>query len=262
MKSIIDFQKYKDDGKLISVITCYDYWSAKIIENTSIDAVLVGDSVAMVNHGFESTVNADLGMMQSHVSSVKKGIDSKVIIADLPFLLHRKGKRILMDSVETLVKAGANAVKIEGAKVSLDSIKDVVDSGIPVMGHIGLTPQSINQFGGYKVQGKNNKKAEELVGEAKLLEEAGVFAVVLELVPANLAKRITEEIHIPTIGIGAGRYTSGQVLVLNDMLGLNKDFNPKFLRKFMEGFELMKSAFNAYDSAVKTNSFPNDNESF
>ena len=262
MNSILDFQKYKKKNKPISVITCYDYWSAKIISETSIDSVLVGDSVSMVMHGFDSTVSADLQMMQSHVAAVRRGLNNKLIIADMPFLAHRRGMRELMNGVDTLIKAGAHAVKIEGANGQLKAIKHVAESGVPVMGHLGLTPQSINQLGGYKVQGKTSDKAEALISDAKALEDAGCFAIVLELVPAELAKRITEELTIPTIGIGAGKFTSGQVLVLQDMLGMNKEFKPKFLRTFMDGYDLIKAALNSYDENVKSSAFPNNQESF
>lgn len=260
MKSINDFQLAKESSTKISVITCYDYWSAKIIDNTNIDAVLVGDSGLMVMHGFEDTIAANIDVMSYHVSAVKKGIKNKFIIGDMPFLAHRKGIEYLMNSVDKIMKAGANAVKIEGGESSAEAIEYVVKSGIPVMGHLGFTPQSVNSFGGPKVQGKTN--GEKLLEDAKILEKAGVFAIVLELVPAELAKKITEEISIPTIGIGAGKYTSGQVLVLHDMLGLNNGFNPKFLRKYLNGSEIISEALNNYNSDVKSNEFPAEKESF
>lgn len=259
MTNITGFQKEKAP---ISVITCYDYWSAQIINETDIDAVLVGDSASAVMHGFESTVNATMEMMCMHVSAVRRGLKNKFLIADFPFLAHRKGNEYLMNSVDKLMKCGANAIKIEGANGSLDSIKDVVDSGIPVMGHLGFTPQSINKLGGNKVQGKEENKAEALIEDAIALQEAGCFSIVLELIPAVLAKKVTEKIDIPTIGIGAGQYTSGQVLVLQDMLGMNKDFNPKFLKKYLDGYSLIKQAIENYNSDVKNKTFPTDKESF
>lgn len=262
MNSILEFQKYKNENKPISVVTCYDYWSARIIEESNIDAVLVGDSASMVMHGFENTVNADIHMMESHVAAVRRGLKNKVIIGDMPFLAHRKGLKDLMLSVDKLIKAGAQAIKIEGANGHIKSIAHVAESGVPVMGHIGLTPQSIHQLGGYKVQGRNDKTADELVNDAKSLENAGCFGIVLELVPAELAKRITKELTTPTIGIGAGKYTSGQVLVLQDLLGMNKDFSPKFLRTFMNGFQLIQTALNNYDESVKGKSFPDKKESY
>ncbi len=258
MTSVLQFQK---DKAPLTMITCYDYTSAKIIDETDIDAVLVGDSVSMVMHGFESTVNATVEMMCMHTSAVRRGL-KKFLIADLPFLAHRKGRDYLMNSVEQLVKCGANAVKIEGADGSLEAIKYVVESGVPVMGHIGLTPQSIHQLGGYKVQGKEEKKANDLIEDALALQEAGCFAIVLELIPADLANRITEKLDIPTIGIGAGKYTSGQVLVLHDMLGMDQDFNPKFLKKFMDGYSSIKDAVQNYNDEVKNKQFPSDKESF
>lgn len=262
MKTVNDFKKMYDDGRKISIVTCYDYWSARIIDETGIDAVLVGDSAAMVMHGFETTVNAEIEMMVYHIAAVKRGLTNKFLIGDLPFLAHRKGLSLLMDVVDKFIKAGAQAVKIEGTDGHLELIEHVVKSGIPVMGHLGLTPQSVNQFGGYKLQGKDNYAAKKLVNSAKALEAAGCFSVVLEMIPAETAKQITEEISIPTIGIGAGPFTSGQVLVLQDLLGMSKDFNPKFLRKYLNGFELIKNALKKYDDDIKQKSFPGINESY
>lgn len=262
MNSVTEFAKMKSENKKISVITCYDYWSAKILDNTNIDAVLVGDSAAMVMHGYETTVNADIEMMALHINAVKRGIKNKLIIGDMPFLAHKKGTGQLVENVDTLMKAGANAVKIEGADGNLESIEYLVKSGIPVMGHLGLTPQSVNQLGGFKLQGKENVAAQQIINDAKLLEEAGCFSIVLELVPAGLAKNITEIISIPTIGIGAGQHTSGQVLVLHDLLGTDEKFKPKFLRKYLNGFQLIKDAVNQYDDDVKNSKFPNGKESY
>ena len=248
--------------KKISVVTCYDYWSAKIIANSNIDAVLVGDSTAMVMHGFDTTTNADISMMEFHTAAVKRGANNKFIIADMPFLAHRKGTEVLMNSVDRLIKAGANAIKIEGAGDNLKIISHVVNSGIPVMGHIGLTPQSVNQFGGFNVQGKENETAEQLINDALALENVGVFAIVLELVPEIVAEKITKALSIPTVGIGAGNKTSGQVLVLQDLLGMNKNFNPKFLRKYLNGFSLITDALNEYDRDVKAETFPSKSESY
>lgn len=262
MTNVHKFKKMWNDGSKISIVTCYDYWSAKIIDQSNIDAVLVGDSTAMVMHGYKTTTNADLEMMELHVAAVSKGIGNKFVIGDMPFLAHRKGKKWLMDGVDRIIKAGANAVKIEGAGDSLKMISHVVNSGIPVMGHIGLTPQSINQLGGFKVQGKQNGSSEKLIRDAIELEKAGVFAIVLELVPEGLAEKITEAVNIPTIGIGAGNKTSGQVLVLHDLLGMDSEFSPKFLRKYMDGFSLISAALNKYDSDVKSHGFPSKEESY
>ncbi len=262
MKSVIEFQKSRENNKKISVVTCYDYWSAKIISGTDIDAVLVGDSASMVMHGFDTTTSANLDMITSHVLAVSKGLKDKLLIADLPFLAHRKGLKELMEGIDTLIKAGAQAIKIEGAGDNADLIKHVVDSGVPVMGHIGLTPQSIHKFGGFKVQGKDHKGANGLLEAALELEQAGCFGIVLELVPSAVGKEITDKVNIPTIGIGAGKYTSGQVLVLHDLLGVDSDFNPKFLRKYLNGFELIKDALNSYDKDVKNIEFPSEEESY
>jgi 3-methyl-2-oxobutanoate hydroxymethyltransferase len=262
LKTINDFKLKYAEGVPISLVTCYDYWSAKIINETDIDAVLVGDSAAMVMHGFESTVNAEIEMMSYHLSSVKRGLKNKLLIVDLPFLVHRKSEHHLTDAVDRFMKLGANAVKIEGAGSNLKIINHIVESGIPVMGHIGLTPQSINSIGGFLVQGKDDEASKRLIDEAKSLEDAGCFSIVLELIPAQLAKDITESLSIPTIGIGAGTYTSGQILVLQDLLGVNKEFNPKFLRKYLNGFELIRNSLNKYNSDVKNKHFPNELESF
>lgn len=262
MISINDFKKYKDDNKKISVITCYDFTSAKIVSETDVDCVLVGDSSAMVMHGYETTVNANIEMMAYHVNAVARGLKNKFIIADLPFLQHRRGYDRLINSVDQLMKCGANSVKIEGAGDNVQLIQYVVNSGVPVMGHLGLTPQSIHQLGGYKVQGKNGHDTNKLIEAAKSLEDAGCFAIVLELIPSEAAKKITDAITIPTIGIGAGSYTSGQVLVFQDMLGLNTGFEPKFLRKYLNGFELIRDAINNYNLDVKNIDFPSQEESY
>ncbi|HLG32236.1 MAG TPA: 3-methyl-2-oxobutanoate hydroxymethyltransferase [Ignavibacteriaceae bacterium] len=262
MKSVKDFEKYKKDKKAISVITCYDYWTAKIIDETEVDAVLVGDSAAMVMHGFETTVNASMQMMCYHIEAVKRGIKNKLIIGDMPFLSYKKSLTETMDNVDLFMKSGADAVKIEGVNGHIEYIKRIVDSGVPVMGHLGLTPQSIHQLGGYKIQAKDKTAADTLIKNAKQLEDAGCFSIVLELIPAILAKDVTEMLKIPTIGIGAGKFTSGQVLVLQDMLGMNKDFNPIFLRKYLNGYDLIKKSLNKYNEEVKSKKFPRDEESY
>ncbi len=244
------------------MVTCYDTWSARIISDTQVDAVLVGDSASMVMHGFDSTVHAEIDMMAYHVAAVKRGLSSRFLVADLPFLAHRKGKRILMNSIDKLMKAGAQAVKIEGADGMLDTIEYVVKSGVPVMGHLGLTPQSHHQLGGFKLQGTESESANRIQVFSKHLENAGVFSIVLEMVPSALAKRITESMSIPTIGIGAGPFTDGQVLVLQDMLGLSKDFEPKFLRKYLDGYSQIKDALERFNQDVKNRNFPSDKESY
>jgi len=262
MKNIKGFQKLKDEGSSISMVTCYDYWSAQIVDSSEIDAVLVGDSVAMVMHGYENTINATVEMMITHTSSVRKGLKNKFLISDLPFLAHKKGRSKLVDSVDAIFKVGAEAIKIEGANGALDDIQYLVSCGIPVMGHLGLTPQSVHKIGGFNVQGQSKNEGEMLIEDAKKLEDSGVFALVLEMIPAEIAKTITETLSIPTIGIGAGKYTSGQILVLQDLLGLTKSFNPKFLKKYFDGYSKMQSSLNEYNQEVKNNIFPSDKESY
>jgi len=262
MKNINGFKKLKSEGMNITMVTCYDFWSAQIIDESDIDAVLVGDSVAMVMYGFDTTINATVEMMVTHTSAVRRGLKNKFLISDLPFLAHKKGRNKLVDSVDAIFKAGAEAIKIEGANGVLDDIKYLVTSGIPVMGHLGLTPQSVHKLGGFTIQGQSQSEAEIICDEAKKLEDSGIFALVLEMLPSEIAKIITESLSIPTIGIGAGKDTSGQILVLQDLLGLTKDFNPKFLKKYFDGRIGIKSALNKYNEEVKGNLFPSDMESY
>jgi 3-methyl-2-oxobutanoate hydroxymethyltransferase len=250
------------DGRPISMVTCYDTWSARIIAATDIDCILVGDSVAMVMHGHDTTIPADVDMMRLHVAAARRGAPELLLIADMPFLAHRKGLRPAMEAVDVLMKAGAQGVKIEGAGDTVDLIRHIVDSGVPVMGHLGLTPQSIHAFGGYRVQGRSEQAAAAIRAEAVRLQEAGCFALVLEVVPSVLAAEVTEALNIPTIGIGAGPHTSGQVLVLQDLLGMQPEFRPHFLRTFLDGFELLREALGRYDEAVKSGSYPSDQESY
>ena len=262
MKTIQGLLKLKNQDEKISMVTCYDFTSAKIVNESDIDLVLVGDSAAMVIHGYENTIPASINMMATHVSAVHRGLPNKFLVADMPFLAHRKDRDTVMISVETIMKAGANSVKIEGGKGHIDIIRHIVESGLPVMGHLGLTPQSVNMVGGWKVQGRTDDVATQLIQDAQDLEKAGIFALVLEMVPADLAKKVTEGLDIPTIGIGAGPDTSGQVLVLQDLLGMNPEFNPTFLRKYADGFSVIKDALNEFTSDVKSGNFPNEQESF
>ena len=241
--------------KKITMLTCYDSWSADIIKETMVDLILVGDSVAMVQHGYTSTIHATVEMMALHTAAVARSNPKQMIVTDLPFLSYRKSLSKSMAAVEKLLQSGAEAVKLEGVEGNEGLIQHIVHSGIPVMGHIGLTPQHIHQLNGHKVQGKTSLQAEALVRQAKCLESLGCFAIVLECIPASLATRITQETHVPTIGIGAGPDTSGQVLVLHDMLGLN-DFQPKFLKKFLNGKQQMKAAIEAYCDEVSEVDFP------
>ncbi len=257
MKSIRDFGEMKHLNEKITMVTCYDYWSAQIIDTTSIDCILVGDSVAMVMHGHDTTIPASIEMMSVHIQAVARGAKQKFIVGDMPFLSYRKGFVETMNAVEVLMRAGANAVKLEGVYGHEESIRQIAQSGVPVMGHVGMTPQSIHQLGGFKVQGKGAVVAKQIMAQAKLCEELGCFAVVLECVPSDLAQTITESLSIPTIGIGAGPHTSGQVLVLHDLLGFNDAFKPKFLKTYLNGSELLQSSLNAYDAEVKAGVFPN-----
>lgn len=260
--NINDFQIMKQKQQKICMITCYDYWSAKIIAQSNIDCILVGDSAAMVMHGFTNTIPATVTMMTQHLTAVAKGVNNKFIIGDLPFLSYRTNIETTMHTVKQFMQAGANAIKLEGANSNITTIKYLVESGIPVMGHIGLTPQSINQIGCFKIQGKTEKTANLIIQEAKQLENAGCFAIVLECIPANLATEITKQLTIPTIGIGAGINVSGQVLVLHDLLGMNPDFNPKFLKKYADGYNFILTALNTYVQETQTELFPTEKNSY
>jgi 3-methyl-2-oxobutanoate hydroxymethyltransferase len=262
MKTVLDFHKMKEQGRKISMITCYDYSSARAVAASNVDCVLVGDSVAMTMHGYDSTLAADPKLIALHVRAVRQGAPKKFIVGDMPFLAHRGSLDRTMDAVAEIMRAGAQAVKIEGVDGSEETIRHIVESGVPVMGHLGLTPQSVHQLGGYKVQGTAPDAAEVLMSQARRLEECGVFALVLECIPTDLAKKVTEHLAIPTIGIGAGNVCSGQVLVIQDMLGLNVDFQPKFVRRYAEAFSLMKEAFDHFDRDVKSGEFPSKEESY
>lgn len=260
MKSIPDFQKRKAAGKAIAVVTCYDAATANALAGTSVDALLVGDTCAMVVHGFDSTVHATVEMIATHVAAVRRGAPGKVIIADLPFLSNRGSLDRAVDATLSLMRAGANAIKLERCAGNLDLVRHLVDSGAPVMGHLGLTPQSVNEFGGFKMQAKTEPEAERLLQEAKQLEAAGCFSIVLECVPARVARRVTEALRIPTIGIGSGPQTSGQVLVINDLLGLDPAFQPKFVRRYADFHNDIKRAVEAYCADTLAGSFPGEGE--
>lgn len=260
MKSIQSFKKLKLKNSKLTMITCYDYSFAKIIADSNIDMVLVGDSAAMVMHGYKNTIPATIEMMEYHISSVSRGLNGKFLVGDMPFLEHRKDKKQTMNSIDILMKAGANAIKIEGGRNHAEIIKYIVDSGVPVMGHLGLTPQSVNALGGWKLQGNSKIESERIYEDAMELEKSGAFAIVLEMIPENLAKKITKNLKIPTIGIGAGSNTSGQVLVLQDLLGMSNQFNPSFARKYLDGYDLMKNALNNFNGDVKNGSFPGSKE--
>lgn len=260
--TILDFKTYKEQKKPISMITCYDSCTAAIIEESNMDCILVGDTLSMIMHGHDSTLLADVDLMTLHTAAVRRGAPKAFIVGDMPFLSYRKGLRSAMEAVEKLMKSGANAIKLEGAGGNIEIIRRIVDSGVPVMGHIGLTPQSVNQLGGFKVQGKNKDKAADILSDALALEEAGCFSIVLECVPEALGREISERLTVPAIGIGAGNGCDGQVLVLQDMLGMYNKFQPKFVRVFADGFKIIKEALNDYDSVVKNRSFPSSEESY
>jgi 3-methyl-2-oxobutanoate hydroxymethyltransferase len=252
---VLKFKKVAAERKL-SMVTCYDSWSAKIINATAIDCVLVGDSLGMVMHGYTSTVPVTVDLMEHHVRAVASSIKDKLIIADMPFLSYQQGGVTMFKAVQRLMQAGAHAVKLEGCDGFISHIESIVQAGVPVMGHLGLTPQSVHQLGGYKVQGRETDQAEHILRQAQSLQQAGCFGLVLECVPSTVAQSITEHLHIPTIGIGAGPDTSGQVLVLHDLLGLQSEFSPKFLKQYCDGFTLLKTALNEYDAEVKDGIFP------
>jgi 3-methyl-2-oxobutanoate hydroxymethyltransferase len=254
--NIHDFQHMQQQNKKITMVTCYDHWSAQIISKSQIDCILVGDSIAMVMYGHPNTIPATIEIMTKHIEAVVKGAPNKFIVGDMPFCSYRKGLVESMNAVEKFIQAGAQAIKLEGSEGNLELIHHIVQSGIPVMGHIGLTLQSIHHLGGFKVQGKNQASAEKIKLQAQQLQDAGCFSMVLECMPAELARSITDSLNIPTIGIGAGPHTSGQVLVLQDLLGMNETFKPKFLKNYLNGFELVQTALNNYDNDVKSSVFP------
>ncbi|MBL6989358.1 MAG: 3-methyl-2-oxobutanoate hydroxymethyltransferase [Bacteriovoracaceae bacterium] len=260
--NVLDFYKMKQAGTKITMSTCYDFWSAKILNASNVDTLLVGDSLAMVVHGYPSTLNATVELMALHTKAVVRGATSKFIVSDMPFLSFRKGLKDTMDAVEQLMTSGANAIKVEGIDGHQDIVKHITQSGVPVMGHLGLTPQSIHQFGGHKVQATQDGAAQMLLQQAQALQDAGCFALVLECIPAPVAKIITENIDIATIGIGAGSDVDGQVLVLQDLLGMDDSFNPKFLKKFMSGHSMVLESLNCFHQEVRNEQFPTREESY
>ncbi|MDC7221342.1 MAG: 3-methyl-2-oxobutanoate hydroxymethyltransferase [Spirochaetales bacterium] len=261
--TILDFAKYKQDRRKITLVTCYDATTASLLDETSVDAVLVGDSVAMTIYGFNNTLKADIPLMAAHTAAVRRGNKNIFLIGDLPFLSYRKGPKETLAAAGELLKAGASAVKLEGGdSVVLEAVKAMVPAGIPVMGHLGLTPQSVNGMGGYRVQGKEALAAEQILTEALSLEEAGCFALVLECVPRSLAKKITEKLTIPVIGIGAGKEVDGQVLVIQDLLGETRGPLPKFVRSFSNGAAQIVKGVENYCREVREGSFPSIKESY
>lgn len=253
----------KTRGEKISMLTAYDFTMAKLVDAAGIDIILVGDSASNVMAGFETTLPITLEHMIYHTSCVVRGVDRALVVADLPFMSYQvTTKEALISAGRMMKETGAHAVKLEGGKPIADTIKRIVDAGIPVMGHLGLTPQSIYKFGTYKVRATDNQEADELMRDANLLQEAGCFSIVLEKIPQKLAKTVSESIDIPTIGIGAGSHCDGQVLVLHDMLGLNKEFNPRFLRRYLDLHTEIIHAVGQYVSDVKNADFPNESEQY
>lgn len=256
-------QKMKSSGEKISMITAYDFSFAGIFDAAGIDVILVGDSASNVMAGHETTLPITLEQMIYHAQSVIRAIKHCLVVVDLPFGTYQSNSDIALASAIRIMKeTGAHAIKLEGGEEAIESIKRIVAAGIPVMGHLGLTPQSIYKFGTYTVRAKEEEEANKLRKDAKLLEDAGCFATVLEKIPATLAKEVSESILIPTIGIGAGGFCDGQVLVMHDMLGINTEFKPRFLRRYLNMHEQITGAVQQYIKDVKSNDFPNEGESY
>ena len=256
-------RKMKFDKEKITMLTAYDYTTAKMVDAGGVDSILIGDSAANVMAGLETTLPITLDQLIYHTQCVVRGVERALIVADLPFGSYQSNSEKALESAVRMMKeGGAHAVKIEGGIEIQKSIKKIVNAGIPVMGHLGLTPQSIYQFGTYKVRAKEDAEAEKLLSDAKLLEDLGCFALVLEKIPAELAKKVSESISIPTIGIGAGPDCDGQVLVYQDMVGMNQGFSPKFLRRYLDLYAEITGAVSQYVKDVKAVDFPNKNESY
>jgi len=247
--------KMKQQGEKISTITAYDASFAKLFDQAGIHAILIGDSLGMVLQGQDDTLPVSIEDMAYHTSSVRRGVENTLVIADMPFMSYATKEQTFTNAAK-LMQAGANMVKIEGGSWLADSIKGLVERGIPVCGHLGLTPQSVNVFGGFKVQGRNEEKALDMIEQAKLLEQAGVQLIVLECVPESLGKAITEAIAVPTIGIGAGKHTDGQILVMHDALGISCSYMPKFSRNFLVDTGDIKKAVELYIDEVSNGNFP------
>jgi 3-methyl-2-oxobutanoate hydroxymethyltransferase len=256
-------QKMKASGEKISMLTAYDFSFATLFDAAGIDVLLVGDSASNVMAGHETTLPITLDQMIYHASSVIRGARRALVVVDLPFGSYQSNSELAVASAIRIMKeTGAHAIKLEGGEEVLESVKKIIAAGIPVMAHLGLTPQSIYKFGTYNVRAKEESEANKLRKDAKLLEEAGCFALVLEKIPANLAKEVSTALHIPTIGIGAGKYCDGQVLVMHDMLGINTEFKPRFLRQYLNIHDQATKAVQKYIEDVRSNNFPSDTESY
>ena len=260
VKSLIDMKR---QGEKISMLTAYDFTMAKIVDGAGIDVILVGDSASNVMAGHETTLPITLDQMIYHASSVIRAIDRALVVVDLPFGTYQSDpKEALRSAIRIMKESGAHSVKLEGGKEIKDSIKRILNAGIPVMGHLGLTPQSIYKFGTYTVRAKEEQEAAQLKEDAKMLEKLGCFGIVLEKIPAKLAEEVAKSVSIPVIGIGAGGGVDGQVLVLHDMIGMTHEFNPRFLRRYMNLYEEMTAAIGQYVDDVKSQDFPSDKEQY
>ena len=262
-KTIQEFQNRSDSGEKIVMITAYDYTSAKIIESAGIDYILVGDSLGQVVLGYDSTVEVSIEDILHHLKAVSRGTERAHIVADMPFMTFQINPECAVSNAGRLLQiGGAQSVKIEGGKNVCPTIRKIVDSGIPVMGHLGLTPQSHNQLGGYHLQAKTLKTAEKIIEDALAVESAGAFSIVLESIPSEVAKIITAQLKIPTIGIGAGPYCNGQIQVFHDLMGLFSDFQPKHTKKYADLSEIIKESISRYSMEVKEGAFPTIKNSF
>jgi 3-methyl-2-oxobutanoate hydroxymethyltransferase len=256
-------QNMKNSGEKISMLTGYDFSMARIIDTAGIDVILVGDSASNVMAGHETTLPITLDQMIYHASSVVRAVDRALVVVDMPFGSYQgNSKEALSNAIRIMKESGGHSVKLEGGSEIIESINRILSAGIPVMGHLGLTPQSIYKFGTYVVRAKEDEEAAQLISDAKLLEEAGCFAIVLEKIPADLATRVAKAVNIPIIGIGAGNGVDGQVLVVHDMLGINNEFNPRFLRKYHNLYQEMLGSFHRYIEDVKAGDFPNEDEQY
>jgi 3-methyl-2-oxobutanoate hydroxymethyltransferase len=256
-------EKMKAKGEKIAMITAYDFSFAKIFDAAGIDVILVGDSASNVMAGHETTLPITLDQMIYHASSVIRGVNRSLVVVDMPFGSYQSNsKEALVSAFRIMKETGAHAIKLEGGEEVLESVKRIIAAGVPVMGHLGLTPQSIYKFGTYTVRAKEDAEAEKLKKDSILLEEAGCFGIVLEKIPAALAKEVSQSLHIPTIGIGAGKYCDGQVLVMHDMLGINTEFKPRFLRQYLNMNKLITDSVQHYIHDVKAKDFPNEQEQY
>lgn len=263
MKTVSTFQRLKDNNEKIAMLTAYDYSTAQVLDKAEIDGILVGDSLAMVALGYENTYNITIDEMLIFIKAVSRGAKNSFIIGDMPFMSYNLSVEQGLENASKMIKSGANAVKLEGCNEHILSlVKRCVESGIPVLGHLGFTPQMMNTIGGYKIQGKTADNIEIILESAKKLEEAGCFGIVLELMPAESAKYITENLKIPTIGIGGGKYCSGQIVVTDDILGKFTDFTPKFVKKYANLHDIVLQGVETYKREVKEELFPSDKESF